>query len=1029
MKLPFDQYQRYKHSAEMIDLIRESGQTFRILEVGANEHKNLEKLLEKDNITYLDIIVPDHLQEDPSYIQGDATSMPLEDNSFDFVVALDVFEHILPDKRKAFLNELSRSSKIGFIISAPFETEGIKEAEERANLYFKTLYGYNYQWLEEHVNNGLPLIEFVKNHLNEKGLHYFNFAHGSIDIWETMTKAHFLGAGREVLYDYRFVLDSYYNNFLYEKDYQQPCYRNFFVSLKESKKLEAIKQFIDKRRSGIITIDEMSKFKQLREDFVVLSDYVSTESMMLYTKTEKELSDKNADILVLIEKERELQKIISNEKELFEKQELLIKAQSEQIKLLKEDLDVKIKYIQDIEILNEDLIVKSTRLQTRNENLEDETHKLQSQLQGMQSETQGFQAEIQAQYITIEAQKNHILEVERVSQQLRIKNRVKRLVPGSLKKLIKKGINAGEVIKKDPTLVKKTVKELKNNGINTVIEKANSKLAVPENIVQYIPCQLSENDKQIIIEKISGMKFRPLISIVMPVYNVDPHWLELAINSVVSQIYDNWELCIVDDCSTNEKTKAYLMNVKHSQIKVIFSEKNNGISETTNKAIAEANGDYIALLDNDDEITVDALAEVVMAINKHNPDLLYSDEDKMDQNGNRKSPFYKPDWSPDLLRSQMYVGHLLVFKKELFEKVGGFRKEFDGSQDYDLMLRMSEKTEMIHHIDKVLYSWRELESSTAMNPNSKPYAHHAGLRALNEHLERVYGKEQAWANEDDYLFVYDARYNSQNAKASIIIPTKDKIELVEPCVQSILNKTDYPNYEIIILNNNSVEAVSLEWFERIQTNPRVKVVQANYEFNWSKLNNHGIRESQGDVYVFLNNDTLIMSEDWLQRLVEKAMRKDTGTVGALLLYEDRTIQHAGVVIGMGGWADHVFKEMNPVHYGSPFVSPMVTRNVSSSTGACLAISRRTVEKIGSFDENFIICGSDVEISIRASQNGLFNVYDPHVELYHLESKSRDSYIPPIDFELSALHYKPFLENGDPFYNRNLDLKSNKPRIK
>ena len=517
----------------------------------------------------------------------------------------------------------------------------------------------------------------------------------------------------------------------------------------------------------------------------------------------------------------------------------------------------------------------------------------------------------------------------------------------------------------------------------------------------------------------------------MPVYNVDIKWLDKAINSVINQTYPYWEICIVDDNSTKNETIEYIKNIKDDKIKKLILEENKGISYASNSAAKMATGEYLILMDNDDEMREEALYHIATAINEKKPDILYSDEDKITLDGVRRFPFLKPDWSPDLLYSQMYICHLLIIKKEIFDKVDGFRSQFNGSQDYDLMLRMSEITQNIYHIPKVLYSWREIPSSTAMNPNSKPYAHIAGLKALDEHLKKKYGND-AYANETDHLFVYDARFGlkEEAVKVSIIIPTKDKLELLKPCVESILSKTSYSNYEIIILNNNSSEDETYEWFEYIQDKySNVRVIDAFYEFNWSKLNNHGIKEANGDVYVFLNNDTIIISPDWLRRLAENAMREDVGTVGALLLYEDGTIQHAGVVLGMGGWADHVFKGMEPVHFGSPYVSPMVNRNVLASTGACLTISKKVIEKIGGFDEKFIICGSDVEISLRARKYNLNNVYNSKVRLYHLESKSRDSYIPPIDFEMSKIHYHEYLENGDPYYNSQLDLESTSPRIK
>ena len=294
---------------------------------------------------------------------------------------------------------------------------------------------------------------------------------------------------------------------------------------------------------------------------------------------------------------------------------------------------------------------------------------------------------------------------------------------------------------------------------------------------------------------------------------------------------------------------------------------------------------------------------------------------------------------------------LRIGKKALFEELGGFRAEFDGSQDYDLILRASEKTDQIVHIPTVLYTWRECETSTAANADSKPYAHEAGRRALDAHLKRAYG-DFAEAVDGAYPFVFDAKFHNltENPMVSIIIPMKDHWQLSNDCVNSILEKTTYQNYEILILNNRSVKNETYTWFEDIKKrDPRIRVVEANMDFNWSKLNNFGISLAKGDVFVFLNNDTFVISHDWLERLAENALRKDIGVVGGLLIYDDDTIQHAGVVVGMNGFADHVFKGMKTVHFGSPFISPMISRNVLAVTGACMAVSRKRLEQIGLFD--------------------------------------------------------------------------------
>ena len=537
--------------------------------------------------------------------------------------------------------------------------------------------------------------------------------------------------------------------------------------------------------------------------------------------------------------------------------------------------------------------------------------------------------------------------------------------------------------------------------------------------------------RSIIESEISRFKTQPKISIIMPVYNVEIKWLMMGINSVRNQIYQNWELCIVDDCSTDHRIHEYLTSIITPKIKIGFLEQNRGIAVASNRAIEMSSGEYIGLMDHDDEITFDALFEVVKAINLKDPDLIYSDEDKLDRKGERKRPFFKPDWSPDLLRAQNYICHFAVLKKSILRGNTAFREGFEGAQDHDLFLRISEQTDKIYHIPKVLYSWREIETSTAGNPFSKPTAQTAGLRAVSEHLKRVF-KPEAFSAECQHRFVYDARYPlNDDPLISIIIPTKDKLSLLSQCVGSIIEKSIYENYEIILLDNQSQQFDTKAWLQKISTTySHVRVVKASYPFCWSKLNNHGIAKAEGDVFVFLNNDTKIISADWMERLVEQAMREDVGVVGPLMLYPDGTIQHAGVVVGHGGWADHVFKGMHPVHYGSPYVSPMVKRNVLAVSGSCMAISRKTIEQIGNFNENFLICGSDVEICIRAHENGFYNIYDPSVRLFHYESRTRSPHdIPPCDFEMSQKHYKHYREQGgDPFFNINLSLTELKPTL-
>lgn len=556
------------------------------------------------------------------------------------------------------------------------------------------------------------------------------------------------------------------------------------------------------------------------------------------------------------------------------------------------------------------------------------------------------------------------------------------------------------------------------------VKKHSTQLTVEEN---FVAVENTYENYAAIFETQRNVTFTHNIkfSIAVPLYNTDEKFLKEMILSVMSQSYQNWELCLLDASdASHEYVGKICKNAVESDSRILYkkSEKSEGISGNTNMAISMATGEYIALLDHDDLLAPDALYENAKAIDEKKAEVLYSDEIHLSESGEFVNPFYKPDWSPDLLYSQNYVCHFLVVKKELVSKLKGIRKEFDGAQDYDFILRLSEETSKIHHISKILYIWRESTSSTAANADSKPYAHDAGKKALDEHLKKIYGV-QCHADDGRFLFTYDARFSLKSEPlVSIIIPMKDKWELTNNCIESILQKTSYSNYEILILDNRSTQKETFEWFKKVKAKDcRIRILKARMRFNWSKINNFGIKKARGELYVFLNNDTLIISEDWLQRLAENALRKDVGVVGAQLLYEDNTIQHAGVVLGIGGYADHVFKGMQPVHNGTPFVSSQLSRNVLAVTGACMAISKNVIQKIGGFDKRFIICGSDVEICLRAHEAGLYNRYDASVMLYHLESKSRDSYIPKIDFKMSERCYAPYINHKDPFFNMNLEL--------
>jgi GT2 family glycosyltransferase len=369
----------------------------------------------------------------------------------------------------------------------------------------------------------------------------------------------------------------------------------------------------------------------------------------------------------------------------------------------------------------------------------------------------------------------------------------------------------------------------------------------------------------------------------------------------------------------------------------------------------------------------------------------------------------------------------MCVRASLLRELGCLSPGTQGSQDHDLVLRLAAHGAKIIHIPQVLYHWRVHDGSTSSNPDAKPYAHTAGKEAVSRHLSARYAGQFDRVEDSDYGFVYMPRFKiAPGTLASIIIPTLDKADLLKACIDSIHQVTEISCYEILVLDNGSREPETAAYFRQLADDSRVRVIEAHIPFNWSRLNNIGRQHAQGQVLVFLNNDTVVISPDWLQRLMEYALLPDVATVGPLLLYPDDTIQHAGVVVGMGGWADHVFKGQSVKHYPSPFVSSLLPRNVMANTGACVAISTDHFDKLGGFDETFEICGSDVELGIRAHHQGYSNVYLPSVRLYHLESKTRAAHVPECDFRQSAIKYAPYRTQGDPFYNPNLNSHNTSP---
>lgn len=495
-------------------------------------------------------------------------------------------------------------------------------------------------------------------------------------------------------------------------------------------------------------------------------------------------------------------------------------------------------------------------------------------------------------------------------------------------------------------------------------------------------------------EKINGyekLKYEPLISFIIPVYNVEEKYLNECIESILAQSYQKFEICIVDDASTKKETLEALERYKdNKKIHIKHRKKNGHISVASNDALTMAKGEYVALMDDDDTIAPDALAEVVKVLNKDKKiDMIYTDEDKIDLEGERCDPNFKPDYSPDTLLSVNYMSHLGVLRKKIVDEIGGFRKGYEGAQDYDLYLRFTEKAKKIHHIPRVLYHWRMIPGSTSMTIENKGYAADNGKKAIESALKRR--KMDAHVVKDEkskyYQVVYDFK---EQPLVSILIPTKNQAEVTRACLKSIYDKTTYKNFEVIMIDNGSTEQETLELFDEYKSeHDNFRVMRKDIPFNYSKLNNLAAKKAKGECLVLLNNDTEVITPEWLEYLVGYAMRPHAGAVGAKLLYPDETIQHAGVILGLGGVASHAYIGMERDDMGI-YGRLRVPYNYAAVTGACLAVSREKFEEVGGLEEDLKVAYNDIDFCLKLLEKGYYNVFLPMVELYHHESKSRGS---------------------------------------
>lgn len=540
----------------------------------------------------------------------------------------------------------------------------------------------------------------------------------------------------------------------------------------------------------------------------------------------------------------------------------------------------------------------------------------------------------------------------------------------------------------------------------------------------------SSTDKDLMRRGVDKLVRKPKISVVTPVFNPPIDRFRACLDSVLNQCYQNWELCLSDDCSTDSEVGEIIREycAKDPRVKAVFRDSSGHISAATHSALVISTGEYLAFLDHDDELTPDALYLVAQELNLH-PDaqLLYSDEDKKNADGIRVSPHFKSDWNPELLTQQNYICHLLVIKKSAVDGVGGLRSEFDGAQDWDLILRVSENLSehQIRHIPHILYHWAIIPGSTAQSTAAKPYVLEAQRKVVQEHFDRMRQPATASIRHSVAHVNVERRVDGAHPKVSLVILSKDNLSFLKPCVDSLFTITTYRNFEVLIVDNGSVEAECLRFFEEVQHRyPSVRVVRYEHPFNFSALNNIGVTHCSGEVLGFLNNDLKFTKSDWLERMVAQVVREEVGAVGARLLFPTNLLQHGGIILGIDGVAGHSHKGCLKEDPGY-FSRAILTQNLSAVTAACMLVRREVFNRVGGFDESLGVAFNDVDLCLRIRAAGFNVVYEARAEVYHYESASRGYENSPeklarFERERSIMKTRwSATLASDPYYNPNL----------
>jgi GT2 family glycosyltransferase len=971
--LPFDLYERYALTRRLVPLLWEGRGRLRVLDVG-DRSSPMKQFLPEHRVILSDPEPPRPLPTLPIRFDGFARAagwaLPFPDGSFDLVTAHDVLEHVPPDNRQGFVEELVRVSRRFVVVNQPVHSPDTERAEIRLRDFLQGMGLERSRLLEEHVELGLPEIEDVERILQETSAGFAAIPNGNRALW-LVTNAvknyvRSLPGGAEASVE----IDRTFNELLAARDLWEPCYRRAYL--------------IAVNAGDAPTVAEAAATLQGQDGNRPLPDPLRAIERLMAP-----LGNHAAGLRQTLSAYDEL---------------------GRQLRRDVEDRDRRLAETQALLDDREAILV-------------------------------GKAEQIKEKDLAIARRDRAIVERDRLIAQLesgagvriprRVRRAVNRVAPYGTRRrapiaVLQQGLRA--LVRTGPLgflgwllAVWRWVPALFRPPLAPPKVPA---LVEPEIGARHDDYQLWVERTVVTPERIGDMRaelktlsYRPGVSLVMPVYKPDLEHLREAIDSVRAQIYERWELRIVDDGSGDPEIHKLLRMYRRGdrRIKVEFFPENRGIVAASNAALRRAQGEFCGFLDHDDVLQPDALFRLVRLINEQRDvDYIYTDEDKLDPRGRRIIPFFKPDWSPDLLNSINYCTHFSVFRRELLERIGGFRPGFDGAQDYDLILRATEATDRIAHLSRPVYSWRLAPTSVTYAHDAKPYAWDAGSRALEEAAERRGFAAQA---ERGLLRgCYRLRYPIQGApRVQIIIPTRDRVDMLWKCIASIRDRSTYTNYEIMVVDNDSREPETLEYLERLDG----RVIPAPGPFNYARIMNLAAEQADGEFLLLLNNDTEVISPDWIEALVEHGQRPGIAAVGSRLLYPDGRPQHQGIIVGCGGGLAGQVGELPHLGLGR------LVRNCSAVTAACMLTPTAVFRELGGFEERFRVAYQDVDYCLRALEKGYLVVYTPYATLFHELGGTRGQRTatggrthPEEDEDFFRERWSGF---RDPYYNPNLDI--------